>query len=110
MTHGCFVVRKIVLHSGRILFSHELDLQEHSDGETSRTTVRQTPKRILCYPRIDTLEIKAATAKTIHIDKPRCVEISCINGGSSFGSLELKIRSASSGLRLHIAEAALMDG
>jgi hypothetical protein len=110
MTHGCFIVRKTVLHSGRIIFADELDLQEHLDGETSRSTVKQTPTRILCYPRLDTLEIKAATAKTIHIDRPRCVEISCISGSSNFESLELKIRSASSGLRLHIAESELMDG
>jgi hypothetical protein len=92
------------------VFADELDLQDQSDGDSGRTTVKQAPTRILCYPRSDTLEIKTATSRTIHIDKPRCVEISCINGNNGYESLELKIRSASSGLRLHIAEATLMEG
>lgn len=67
-------------------------------------------RRMLCYPRVDAFEAKVALSRSLQIDKPRSVEVWCCVGANDVERLELRLRAASAGLRLHTAGAVVTEG
>lgn len=70
------------------------------------------PKRshIFCFPRAESLGAKICLSRYIHIDKTRSVEVECSSGWNDADKIEIRLRAASAGLRLHTAEATIVDG
>ncbi|KAI9877272.1 MAG: hypothetical protein M1830_004355 [Pleopsidium flavum] len=115
--HGLYSVDKIVLQCQRINFVH--DVQPHLNmakprnfGESSALNVKTSAEasHVFCYPRSSALEVRSALSRYIHLERSRCVEIEISSGENEILKGQLRIRSASAGLRLHIAEAMLVDG
>ena len=65
---------------------------------------------IFCFPRAESFEAKIHLSRSIHIDKIRSVEIWCNTGLNDTQSLELRLRAATAGLRLHTGEATVTEG
>ena len=84
---------------GNILFIHDF----------SSTTGTRAPE-IVCYAPPDSLDAKVSLAKHLHLDSSRSVEVSVFSGWNNLAKGELRLRSASAGLRLRTADAEVIDG
>ena len=62
------------------------------------------------YPRGRAFEARASMAKKIHIDQLRSIILDIDTGRNDVSSLDLRLRGASAGLRLHTADAVVVDG
>lgn len=63
--------------------------------------------RVQCFPRAEALDARVYLSHFIHIDKPRHIEISCSTGANDVQRAEIRLKSASAGLRLRTAEVSL---
>lgn len=108
---------KIVLQCERISFVHSMQPQSdmirppsllHSSA-LAASLVGKAPY-VYCYPHASALEAKLSLSRYIHLDSRRSIEIDIHSGWNEISTGELRIRSSSAGLRLHIAEAMLVDG
>jgi hypothetical protein len=111
------VVDKIILEAKRIVFVHEpftkaqattplgiiTSLSSHSPKAVKRA-------RILCFPRTESFEVRIYLSHFIHIDKPRHIEIECTTGWNKITHAEVRLKSASAGLRLRTANASVASG
>lgn len=66
--------------------------------------------RVLCFPRTEALQARLFLSHFIHIDKPRHVEIQCSSGWNDIQRAEVRLKSASAGLRLRTANAVITSG
>lgn len=108
---------KIVLQTKRIAFVHEpLANDEASTALSIMTSASVTsPKsakknRVLCFPRTEAFQAKLYLSHFIHIDKPRHIEIECRSGNNNVNKAEIRLKSASAGLRLRTADATVTLG
>jgi hypothetical protein len=62
--------------------------------------------RILCFPRTESLDARVFLSHFIHIDNPRHIEVTCTAGGNEIERAEIRLKSASAGLRLRTANAS----
>ncbi|KAF2097133.1 hypothetical protein NA57DRAFT_66812 [Rhizodiscina lignyota] len=117
-TYGSFVVEQIALKAKKILFIHEpLSKTEapnplaSSSGPPPLESVvaaKRTP--IFCFPRTESFDAIIHLSRSIHIDRTRSIEIECNTGWNEAESLELRLRAASAGLRLHTSNAIVIEG
>ena len=61
--------------------------------------------RILCFPRAESLDARVFLSHFIHIDKPRYIEVTCSTGWNEVERAEIRLKSASAGLRLRTSNA-----
>ena len=111
------MVDKIVLEAERILFVHEpiarIETATPLGIVTSvpATSMKATKKaRISCFPRAEALQARIYLSHLIHIDKPRHIEIECSTGWNEVQRMEIRLKSASAGLRLRTATASVAAG
>lgn len=66
--------------------------------------------RILCFPRTESFDARIYLSHLIHIDKSRHIEIECSSGWNDIIRAEIRLKSASAGLRLRTANASVVSG
>lgn len=110
-------MEEIVLQCQRIKFVRDMQPQRNMGGpqtlrDPSASDLNEIGKasHVFCYPRASALEVKLSLSRYTHLERSRSVEIDISSGWNEILKGELRIRSASAGLRLHIAEAMLVDG
>jgi trafficking protein particle complex subunit 10 len=104
-------VAKINLICSNVVFKHEIADEKESLVERARIpSIRPKAPYIFCYPRADSFRINVSLSRTIKIDQTRYVELECLNGPGLIETAELKLKSASSGLRIHVANASRILG
>ena len=84
-----------------------------SNAPVSTTTLApadSTSPRILCYPRPESLEVKLSLPHQLNLESPRALEIAISTGWNDIRQGELRLRSATAGLRLRTADATVADG
>jgi hypothetical protein len=64
----------------------------------------------LCYSKPEAFDVKVDLSRSLHIDKIRSLEIICKSGWDDIEKAELKVKAASSGLRLRTADARIISG
>lgn len=111
------MLERITLKTKKIVFVHEpLSKTEAptplNSGGASHLEATELAKRsqIFCFPRTESLEAKLYLSRYIHIDKIRSIEVECTTGWNEVEQLELRLRAASAGLRLHTADATVIEG
>jgi hypothetical protein len=111
------MVDKIVLEAKRIVFVHEPFTKTEATTplgiitSVSAHSLKAAKKaRILCFPRAESFNARIYLSHFIHIDKPRHVEIECTTGGNEVTRAEVRLKSASAGLRLRTADASVVSG
>lgn len=114
---GSYIVDKIILQAKRLVFAHEPFKKAEATTplgiitSVSATSLKAAKKhRILCFPRIEAFQARLYLSHFIHIDKPRHIEIECSSGWNEIQKAEIRLRSASAGLRLRTASAAISSG
>jgi hypothetical protein len=77
----------------------------------SATTLKAAKKlRILCFPRVEAFQARVYASHFIHIDQRRSIEVQCSSGWNHIERAEIRLRSASAGLRLRTGDAAVTSG
>ncbi|KAF1829879.1 hypothetical protein BDW02DRAFT_508914 [Decorospora gaudefroyi] len=116
-TIGPYMVDRIVLEAKRIVFVHEPFQKTEATTplgiltSVSAHSLRAAKKaRILCFPRPEAFQARIYLSHFIHIDKPRHIEVECSSGWNETSSAEIRLKSASAGLRLRTANATIAAG
>jgi hypothetical protein len=114
-TYGHYLIDKLVLESKKLHFSNEFQPKPQTTplGITNANMSGRRPSMsgpsLLVYPHGDSLETRATLANDIHIDKLRSIVLTIVTGRNSTESLDLRLKSASAGLRLHTADAEIIE-
>ncbi|KAF1363866.1 hypothetical protein EJ07DRAFT_151952 [Lizonia empirigonia] len=113
-TTGPYTVDKIVLEAKRIVFMHEPVSKTEAPSplgiiaSASVTSLKAAKKaRVQCFSRSEALDARVYLSHFIHIDKPRHIEITCNTGSNEIERAEIRLKSASAGLRLRTANASV---
>lgn len=116
-TIGPYMVDKIILEAKRIVFVQESLTKTEATTPLGITTsvsaqsLQAAKKaRILCFPRPEALQARIYLSHYIHIDKPRHIEIECSSGWNEISRVEIRLKSASAGLRLRTANVSVSSG
>jgi hypothetical protein len=111
------MVDKIILEAKRIIFVHEPFTKTEATTplgiitSVSAHSLKAAKKaRILCFPRTESFNARIYLSHFIHIDKPRHIEIECTSGWNEITRADIRLRSASAGLRLRTADAGVVSG
>ncbi|KAI9774872.1 MAG: hypothetical protein M1840_000088 [Geoglossum simile] len=114
---GPYIVDRILLECHKVTFVHETLSKVSAStptglsGSLSAAAVTAAKKsRILYYPPPTALRAKTRLPKLLHLDAVRSIEIEIATGWNNILGGELRLRSASAGLRLRTAETTLVEG
>ncbi|QDS76747.1 hypothetical protein FKW77_001464 [Venturia effusa] len=114
---GTFTVEKIILKAKKISFEFEPFSAEEKvsvltlpDENTHKSKHLKRMPRILLYPKSNALDVQIRNSRDIHIDKKRHLDLECSTGQNRIDLAELHLRSATAGLRLHTADATIVEG
>jgi hypothetical protein len=111
------MVDKIVLEAKRIVFVHEPFTKSEAATplgiitSVSAQSLKAAKKgRISCFPRAEAFEARIYLSHFIHIDKPRHIEVEFSSGWNEIERADIRLKSASAGLRLRTANATVASG
>ncbi|KAI4736356.1 hypothetical protein E4T50_13129 [Aureobasidium sp. EXF-12298] len=114
-TYGHYLIDKLVLESKKLHFSHDFQPRPQTTplGITNANMSGRRPSMngpsLLVYPHGESLEVRATLANDIHIDKLRSIVLTIATGRNNTETLNLRLKSASAGLRLHTADAEIIE-
>lgn len=114
-TYGHYLIDKLVLESKKLHFSHEFQPKPQTtplgitNANMSGRRASMSGPSLLVYPHGESLEARATLANDIHIDKLRSIVLAVATGRNSTERLDLRLKSASAGLRLHTADAEIIE-
>ena len=116
-TTGPYMVDRIVLEAKRIVFVHEPFQKTEATTplgiitSVSAHSLKAAKKaRILCFPRSEAFQARIYLSHFIHIDKPRHIEVEFSSGWNAIRRADVRLKSASAGLRLRTANASVEAG
>ncbi|KAH8900936.1 hypothetical protein GQ53DRAFT_133334 [Thozetella sp. PMI_491] len=98
---GTYDVTQVVVACNNITMYHERGAGQPID---KASTLLRHPKLSL-YRRASSLDVQLAAAKEVRLDKNNSLELEVMTGWNAIKSLEVKIKSATGGLRLLTSEA-----
>ncbi|KAK3719708.1 hypothetical protein LTR37_004245 [Vermiconidia calcicola] len=115
---GPFIADRIVFKAGKVAFVHELlqkpkteptplGISDLEDSELSDEAHNQP--RVFVYPTQHAFKAEVSLSRHVHINEPRHLEVRLSSGWNEITSLDLRLKPASAGLRLHLADS-LLDG
>ncbi|KAI9792943.1 MAG: hypothetical protein M1816_001265 [Peltula sp. TS41687] len=117
MAPGSYIVDQVTLQSQNIVFIHETLSRPNavtpirSTISLSGASVAAVKKTVIrCYPQPTALEAKLELARHVALGESRSIEVCISSGRNDISRAELRIRSASAGLRLKTAEAKVSSG
>ncbi|KAI4716218.1 hypothetical protein E4T48_07578 [Aureobasidium sp. EXF-10727] len=114
-TYGHYLIDKLVLESRKLHFSHDFQPKPQTtplgitNANISDRRSSMSGPSLLVYPHGDSLEARAALSNEIHIDRIRSIVLTILTGRNKTENLDLRLKSASAGLRLHTADAAIIQ-
>ncbi|KAL2134452.1 hypothetical protein VTI74DRAFT_164 [Chaetomium olivicolor] len=104
MMAGTFEVDQIRLCSGKVLMHYERDVNQALDKGTA---VLKNP-RVTLYQRTSCLDVQLMGAQDLQLDKKKSLDLELSTGWNEIKSCEVKIKSATGGLRLVMSEAEVI--
>ncbi|MCJ1384935.1 hypothetical protein MMC17_008053 [Xylographa soralifera] len=116
MVPDWYLLDQITVRVDNVLFRHELLPAEGSKFFTgSRTSTSSDGlvtlgARTFIWPRQGSLEVRVSLFPHIHLEESRSVMCEIFSGENTISSGKLLVRAASAGLRLHTANAEVIDG
>lgn len=113
---GSYLVERIVLTANNLTFLHELVAKSTpavpvAFASNSGTTVSAARKlRLSFFPAPRNLMVRLEVPNQIHLEHPKATEIVLDAGENEVLKGELRLRSATAGLRLMTAELQILEG
>ena len=110
---GKYFVDRVEMRAGNIVFTlgggkHPalpLGFREALDAEE-----QDNRPHVYCYPPADGLQAKIVTTHLINLEEMRTLELELNSGRNDIKTGTIRVRPATAGLRLRIAEAELVEG
>ncbi|RPB04129.1 hypothetical protein L873DRAFT_1759340 [Choiromyces venosus 120613-1] len=113
---GSYIVDKIILIANKLHFVHELIAKSAPNttlglGSTPVTAVPAVKKmKLSFYPAPRSLVVTLKVPKRIHLEHIKAIELVLDPGRNNVTKGELRLRSATAGLRLMIASVKFLEG
>jgi len=113
---GSYIVDKIILIANKLHFVHEPIAKSTPDtalglGSTPVAAVPIVKKtKLLFYPAPRSLVAKLEVPKQIHLEHMKAIELVLDPGKNNVTKAELRLRSATAGLRLMMASVKFLEG
>ncbi|KAK0716652.1 trafficking protein particle complex subunit 10 [Apiosordaria backusii] len=104
MMAGTFEVDQVRLSSKKVLLHYERDLTQPVDK--SSTTLKNP--QVTLYQRASGLDVRLTGTKDLQLDKKKSLDLELSTGWNTVKTCEIKIRSATGGLRLVMSEAEVI--
>lgn len=101
MMAGTFEVDQVRLCSKRVLMHYERDISQPPD----KTSAVPKNGRVTLYQRTSCLDVQLMGAQDLQLDKKKSLELEISTGWNTVKTCEVKIKSATGGLRLVMSEA-----
>ncbi|KAM5469696.1 hypothetical protein MauCBS54593_004250 [Microsporum audouinii] len=113
--HGKYYVDRIEMSAGNILFTHDYGHQvtaSHILQDTAARTPSSKEDRpyIVCFPAVKAFSGKVSQSRDINLVEHRSLDVELNSGWNDICSGGVRLRPATAGLRLIIAETSLVDG
>ncbi|EME85799.1 uncharacterized protein MYCFIDRAFT_104391, partial [Pseudocercospora fijiensis CIRAD86] len=113
VSYGAYLIDTIVLRAKKIRFVEEVRAKPDPTplGITviaPTTTIRDSSKAppfVFLYPREHAFDAQMRRSSDIHIEKARHFEVVLSAGQNEINSISIRLKPASAGLRLHLADA-----
>ena len=115
MVPDWYLLDQIVVRVNNVLFTHQILPAEGTKFFTgSRTSTSSDGLATLSactfiWPRQGSLDVRASLYSHIHLEESRSIMCEISSGANTISSGKLLVRAASAGLRLHTANAAIID-
>lgn len=117
MQPGWYILDKIHVQSSNIRFTLDLspatemplfsrNRDSASSLEPNNSTNRQ---RLLVWPRSESLDARLTHYESMNLEQPNAIKVAISSGWNDITKCKLSMRAASAGLRLHTAEAEVLD-
>lgn len=113
---GSYLVERIVLTANKLIFLHEFMAKSTSTTpagliSNSGAAVSAAKKlRLSFFPAPRNVIVRLEVPRQIHLEHTKATEIVLDAGGNNILNGELRVRSATAGLRLMTAELELLEG
>lgn len=101
MSPGTYEIDRIHLQSGPL----QLNFERQAFQPPERNAPNLKNPFVVLYQRADTLDLQAETASIIQLDENNGMDLELTTGWNSVESCDVRVRSATGGLRLLTAEA-----
>lgn len=107
---------RIELHADNVIFAHAtitsgMPSPSHQNIETSSiNNEEETRTYIICYPRAAGLEARISHSSTIDLGGRRSIEIQLSSGSNAIEKGVIRLKPATAGLRLLVAETEIKNG
>jgi len=115
---GWFILDQICIKSSNIVFTLNLSPEKqvplfprNRDSTSSANGNEHTDHQsLLVWPRTGSLEARVSHYEAINLEQPSSIKVELSTGQNNVIDCRVFLRAASAGLRLHTAEAKLIDG
>ncbi|KAK0648922.1 trafficking protein particle complex subunit 10 [Cercophora newfieldiana] len=104
MAAGSYEVDQIRLSSANVLLHYERDVGQLTD--TASGALKH--HKINLYQRAGSLDARLLSTKEVRLDRNNSLELEVLSGWNNITSCEVKIRSATGGVRLLMSEASVL--
>lgn len=101
---GEYEVLYLALSASKVLMYHERAIRQAADKSV---TILRNPK-VAVYQRAGSLDVRLAASKHVQLDKNNCLELELLTGWNDVTGCEIRIKAATGGLRLLMAEAKVV--
>ena len=115
---GPYVVDRVVIQTGKLYFVHEFSPRAESQPTPleivnlealNALSMALKQPWVFLYPSSQAFDAKIRLSKDIHVAKTRHFEIDLKSGWNVIESIDIRLKPASAGLRIHLADA-ILDG
>jgi trafficking protein particle complex subunit 10 len=104
MSPGAYEVDRVQLNSGPL----KLSLERQAFQPIERDAVNLRNPYVTLYQRADTLDLQAEPSMVTQLDRSNAMDLELTTGWNEVESCEIRVRSATGGLRLLTAEAQIL--
>ncbi|KAK2808426.1 hypothetical protein FQN49_008715, partial [Arthroderma sp. PD_2] len=113
--HGKYYVDRIEMRAGNIAFVQDYDPQVAASHILQDTTVKTPASEddrpyILCFPAAEAFGGKVSQSRAINLMEHRSLDVELDSGWNDISTGYVRLKPATAGLRLIIADASLVDG
>ena len=116
VAYGAYLIDQVIIQAGKLIFVHEfspnvgpqpspLGIVDLETTDSSSSALKQA--WVFLYPLPRAFDVEVFLSKDVHVDKTRYLEIELRSGWNDIESLNVRLKPASAGLRLHLADARL---
>ncbi|KAF3491930.1 uncharacterized protein GIQ15_01447 [Arthroderma uncinatum] len=113
--HGKYYIDRIEMQAGNITFIQDYDSQVAASHILQDTTVKSPASEderphIVCYPAAEAFGGKISQSRAINLVENRSLDIELNSGWNDISTGYVRLKPATAGLRLIIADVSLVDG